>query len=367
MNSLSIDKGRILVYRLFDVAHEIDLATMESRARKGVKRLRLSKHTYMEALEFNDPPVSLELDGFAMPLFGKELTVCVIAKAYDFGVISIAFDITIPHGTSFEALETAAISLDMDELNHIIAREYCHNLVKDLGDAVIDPYIKDEFEEEYMIFYIEKLDREMDALEFFKKYDPSKLLLYETRQVSHYARAETLKHRFSYYPDDFVVVHLDNALVMEPSGSLDIPDLLEFATAQILELRYYDNVLDKEMAWIYSEIPKNKSASIFKLRNYEKLAKKIIYTITDLTAVTEKVDNALKVTEDVYYAKIYKTAMILFQGKAWEDSIRGKLATVTDAYKMICDEISTNKGHILELWIIILIVIEIILLIVIEW
>ena len=87
----------------------------------------------------------------------------------------------------------------------------------------------------------------------------------------------------------------------------------------------------------------------------------------ELTEVTEKVDNALKVTEDVYYAKIYRTAMMLFRSRDWELSIKEKLQVITNTYKMLYDEISTKRGHLLELGIFLLIVIEIILLIVIEW
>ena len=34
----------------------------------------------------------------------------------------------------------------------------------------------------------------------------------------------------------------------------DVPDLLEFATAHLLELRYYDDLLDRELHRIYDEL-----------------------------------------------------------------------------------------------------------------
>ncbi|RJQ42941.1 MAG: hypothetical protein C4538_12860 [Nitrospiraceae bacterium] len=367
METLSIKKGRIIIYRLFDVASEINLSLVEAQAREGTKRLRLSKHPYMKALEFTNPPVSFELQGFDKHLFDKEIKVSIIAKAYDFGVISIAFDIPIPAGTAFTGIETVSKALDSDVSIYQKAREYVSNLVQTLGNAVISPGIKEEFEEDYMIFFIEGIEPAMEASRFLSIYDPSRLLLYETQDVSLYTKEETLKHRFSYYPNDLVILHLDNAFVIEPSGSSDIIDILEFANAQLLELRYYDHVLDKELSLIYSELPKQKRVSVFRLRAYERLAKKLTVTVTDLTEVTEKVDNALKVTEDVYYAKIYRSAMTLFRSSDWESSIKGKLQIVTNTYKMLYDEISNRRGHLLELWIIILIVIEIILLMVIEW
>lgn len=367
MDSLSIKKGRIVIYRLFDVASEINLALVEAQAREGTKRLRLSRHPYMKALEFTNPPVSFELQGFVKHLFDQDIKINVIAKAYDFGVISLAFDVPIPQDTVFSELEKVAKDLDSDASIYQKAEEQTVNLVQTLGNAVISPGIKEEFEEDYMVFYIEELDQPVDATGFLSRYDPSRLLLYETQEVSQYTREETLKHRFSYYPNDLIILHLDNAFVIEPSGSSDILDILEFANAQLLELRYYDHVLDKELSRIYSELPKHKRVSVFSLRAYERLAKKITETVTDLTVVTEKVDNALKVTEDVYYAKIYRTAMMLFRSMDWELSIKEKLQIVTNTYKMLYGEISTRRGHLLELGIIILILIEIILLMVIEW
>lgn len=367
MEKLLIKSGRIIIYRLFDIASEINLSLVESKAKEGVRRLRLSKHPYMKALEFTNPPVSFELRGFMKSLFGHDVRINVIAKAYDFGVLSLAFDIPIPANTTFFELETVAKELDGDESIDEKAREYVTHLINDLGNAIIGPEIKEDFIEDYMVFLIEQFDKEIEASEFLRRYDPSRLLLYETRGVSHYTRQETLRHRFSYYPDDLVIVHLDNAFIIEPSGSSDILDILEFANAQILELRYYDHVLDKELTWIYRELSRRGRVSIFRLRAYERLAREITETVTDLTEVTEKVNNALKVTEDVYYARIYRTTMLLFRSRDWEDSIKEKLQIVTNTYKILYDEISTKRGHLLELGIFLLIVIEIILLIVVEW
>ncbi|MBL7032450.1 MAG: hypothetical protein ISR97_04645 [Nitrospira sp.] len=364
---LTIEKGRIIIYRVFDVSDEIDLSLVESKIKEGAKRLRLSKHPYMKALEFTDPPVSFVLPGFTITLFDREVEVSVIAKAYDFGVLSLALNIPIPKGTPLSTLEAVAKELDTDESIENRAKDYILQLTNSLGSAVKDPGLKEEFVEDYTVFMIEQFDRKIDAEAFLKEYDPSRLLLYETRELSEYTKEETLRHRFSYYPDDLVIVHLDNAFVIEPSGSSDICDILEFANAQILELRYYDHLIDKQLSWIYKELSKRKTASAFRLRDYEKLAKRINETVTDLTEVTEKVDNALKVTEDVYYAKIYRTAMTLFRSSNWQTSIKEKLQVLTNNARMIYEEISTNRGHILELGIIILIIAEIILLMVIEW
>lgn len=358
---LSISKGRIVFYRLFDIASEIEINRIEKKATKGVKRLKLSKHPYMEALQFTNPPISFDLKSFKEEFNNKLMDVDVVAKLYDFGVLSLAFFINLPKDYSFKELEATAYYIDTEKPLDKRAIEYVKEILHTFSDSIIEPGIKEEFTEDYTVYFIEKLNPPMNANDFLKHYNPAKLLLNETKQLSEYTIEETLKYKFSYYPDDLVIVHLDNAFVIEPSGSSDLLDLLEFANAQILELRYYDSFLDNELNLIYKELSNRSGISILSLREHEKLARRLTETVTDLTEVTEKVNNALKVTEDVYYAKIYRTVMNLLRSKDWEDSIDNKLQVIINTYKMIYDEISTKREQLLELGIFLLIIIEIFL------
>lgn len=354
---VSVEKGRILIYRLFDVAQEIDLSMIDRFQREGSKRLKFSKNHYMKALEFANPPISFELAPFSRVFFNGEASISVIARAYDFGVISISFDLAIPVHTSFEAIEAAAAALDADGSIEETAKQYLVQLVDSLGPAVKGPEIKEGFVEDYMVFYIERLSGGVTVEEFLKSYDPARLLLYESRPLSPFMSRETLIHSFSYYPDDLVIVHTDNALIIEPSGSFDLPDILEFANAQIFELRFYDAVMDRELAWIYAELSRRR-VSVLSLKKYERLARKMIQTVLDVTEVTGRVNNSLKVTEDVYYARIYRTFMMLLRSRDWEVSINGKLQVVMNTYKMLHDEISIKRGYAVEVGIFILILIE---------
>ena len=358
---ITVSKGRILIYRLFDVALEIDLARIEEGAREGTRRLKLSKQPFMKALEFTNPPVALELPSLRKGYFGRETNVNVIAKAFDFGVLSIMFEVPVPAGTSMEELEATVRDLDSDEGLDSRAREYAVGLMESLGPAIIGPEIKEGFLEDYMVIYIEELGDGLKAPDLVERYDPSRLLLYESRELSRFTREETLRNSFSYYPDDLIIIHVDNALIIDPTGSFDLPDILEFANAQIFELRYYDRVIDRELQWIYKQISSRRGVSFSRLRDYERLSRRLVRTVTDITEVTERVNNSLKVTEDIYYARIYRTFMSVLRSKDWETSIRDKLQTVMNTYNMIHDEISIRRAYLIELGILILIAIEMVL------
>lgn len=362
MKNVSVKRGSIVVYRLFDAASFVDLSLVESMAREHpAKRLMLSRRAQVKALEFSNPPVSLDLKDFTKDIFGTEAPVKVFARAYDFGVISISFSFPIPSGSTFDQIEEAARTIDEDASLDLLAREYVDEVLGAFAPAITDGGVKEGFVEDYAVFFIEEIEWAEGGL--LQVYDPSRLLLYETGELSPEIRKETLVHRFSYHPDDLVILHYDNALVVEPSGNRDLLDILEFANAQLLELRYYDGALDRELNWIYPELQRRGRVSIMRLRQYERLAMRMTEAVRDITEVTEKVNNAIKVTEDVYFARIYRTAMRIFRSADWEESIREKIGVISDTYRMLHNEISIKRGHLLEATIIILILVEIVFLI----
>ncbi len=363
MNSdhdLKITKGRLLIYRLFDVADEIDLTVVE-RKTKEATRVRPSKIPFSKALHFKNPPLSLELKPFSITLASSKFNVSVIAKVFDFGVVSICFVIPA-EGLTLKDLTEVAIAADRDKGLHQRAVQYIRALMDTFSEALSVASLKENFFEDYFITYIQEFNHTPSMQDLIDSFPLANLLLMDPRtSLSHRTIQEALRHRFSYYQDDLVVLHYDSAVVVDPSGSTDIADILEFANAQILELRFYDSLLDRELQWLYDELEKQREPSIFNLRAYRGILKRLSRVVTELTEVTERVHNALKVTEDVYYSRIYRTAMALLRSADWEESINEKLRIVTNTYRMLSDELSTRREQLIELGIFLLIVLEILL------
>src|SRR5262249_11407875 len=140
---------------------------------------------------------------------------------------------------------------------------------------------------------------------------------------------DVLKHAHSYFDDDIAIIDWNSALVIEPSGSRAIPDILEFTTSQLLELRYYDGVFDKELARIYDDLAEVRRSPFALIRDpYSRLARAVLLRLVELTEFTERVDNALKVIGDFYLARVYQSAVRRFRIGAWRQSIDGKQALV---------------------------------------
>lgn len=354
--------GNLLLYRLYDVAWEIDLQRIQERVRES-RRLSLDRRLSSKAFEFANPPVTLRLKGLEKSIDGAPYSINAYAKAYDYGVLGIILDIPIS-GARISELEALAASLRKDNpLGEAFLRAR-DGLVSDLRDAMTAVNIS-RFEEDYTVYLITAMSPPLTAEEFLGSYEIGRLLLYEEGESlpGKAVMRELLSNRFSYSEGDMVVINWDNALVIEPTGSRDIPDLLEFANAQLLELRFYDNLLDRELDSIYKRISSRAPASIWKVKRYEELAARVMRTVTELTDITEKVDNSLKVTEDVYYARVYTSALRLFRVGQWEDSIRKKIDIASRVYEMLYREIANKRTELLELIIVILIALEIVLFI----
>jgi hypothetical protein len=355
----SIKKGKILTYRLFDTAYEIDLLRVEEEIKKETTRLKIKRKPFSKAFEFTNPPVSFQLQALEREFAGRRVNINVYVRAYDFGVLSIILEMPVydMHLQEFEDL-AHALKQSGDIENE--CRNQLRQAVEVLGNSLIGPN-PSLFEEDYTVFFIESLEPETDIDNLLRHYDIARLLLYEDKPLSVRIKEEINALKFSYYANDCTVLSWDSALIIEPSGETEVADILEFAHAQLLELRYYDHIVDGELVTLYNSISGKGITSLWKIKKYEKLAAKAMRTITELTDITEKVDNSLKVTEDVYYAKIYMAASRLFRVKEWDAGIRRKLEIATRVYDMLYRDIATKRTELLELTIVILIMIEIVL------
>ncbi|MDA8325051.1 MAG: hypothetical protein M0033_02410 [Nitrospiraceae bacterium] len=356
--------GGILLYRLYDVSWDIDLAAVEERVR-DYKRQSIDRKRFSKAFEFINPPLSLTLKTFEKDLHGKLFTTNVYGKAYDYGVLSIIFEIPF---SGIEISEFQLLAKNPEELFKEDFQNEVNRLVDDLGDALhqVGPI---RFEEDYTVYYVRQLHSGGTSKDLLGVCDIGSLLLYEEGESppSPSTKAELLSaNSFSYSDNDLVVLSWDKALVFEPGGSMDIPDLLEFANAQLLELRVYDDMLDRELDIINTRLIKQASPSIWKIKRYEELATKVMLTVTDFTHITEKIDNSLKVTEDVYYARVYAAALSLFRVQQWAESIEGKINIASRSYDMLYRMISNKRTELLEFVIILLIALEIVLILILK-
>lgn len=189
------------------------------------------------------------------------------------------------------------------------------------------------------------------------------LLVGERMRVSSAARRELVPYRFSYYEDDLTVLTWESALVIEPQiDNEDVEYVLEFANAQLLELRMYDLQLDAEIPALYDRAEAVRARHRPRLSGrFRAVLSELQTRVADVTETIERVENALKVTNDVYLARIYAAALDLFREQAWRRGIERKLGILRETYVMLNTEAQVARAELLEIAIVVLIVVELLL------
>jgi len=343
----------IWVYRLYDTAEEINLHRVEEilSQEHQASRMRLSR-IRPKSIQLKNPPVAVDLGETPVTLCGRTHNAHFTGKIYDLGVIVIIMRLPLPSEMKYEDIKDLSIELYNSEAIEPVFFKQLSNTRNILSAALIKEAFSG-FVEDFTIFYFKEWD---------KSWDPVPLLLAEAEPVSPEVRRETLRNSFSYGLQDLAIITWDSALVYDSAGSTDIPDLLEFANSQLLELRYYDSLLTVEMENMYDAIEEaEKLTSFRRLNHYRRIMNQLMELIVDLTEITERIDNSLKVTEDVFYARIYGTALSILRTKNWAESINRKITIITQSYTMLSNRNINQRSELLELAIVFLILLEVFL------
>jgi hypothetical protein len=367
--ALDVSVGYILAYRLFDVAYAIDLGKAEETwartVRTGSSRGRLTT-TPQKAISFGVPPVALGLGTVALALPDGAVQATVTARLFDFGVVSLALRVPVADLTwavfsqRFNAVDLAVGFAPAS----VLWTELLDRVRQGVGDALIRP-TPSTLEEDYLVGVANAFSENISAEALAGRIDLVSLLSGEQRPLSPGARRDLLRHRYSYYTDDMVVLTWDRAFIYEPRGDTDVTDVLEVANAQLLEMRYYDELLDAELPRMYDLVEAARRRwALPGARRFADLARRLYTMVAEVTELTEKVDNALQVTEDVYLARIYAAALELSRVSTVSAAVDRKLSIIRDTYTALYDEASGSRSSLLEIIIVVMIAVEIVLAII---
>ena len=362
---LRVAEGSVLIYRLFDVADAIDLARAEALAAAPAGRLKLDRALSASAIEFPRPPLLLALGRRDLELPTGRVAATASAHVFDFGVVSIRYTIPVGPGTTLTALVPmaewllAATRTAVDTAARHDADEVC----KAMEPALERPH-RWEGHETYQVFFVRSFQgRRVRARELLTRGPIPALLLGETSTtpISASERQDVLSHHFSYLESDLAVVHWNSAFVLEPSGLEDVPDLLEFATAHLLELRYYDDLLDRELHRLYDELEAGGNHLVNVLtRKYRVLQRRTAALLLELSEMIERLENAVKIVGDFYLARLYQSAVRRFRLAAWQETVLRKQKLLAEVNDLTGEAADTSRSELIEVAVLLLILWEVV-------
>lgn len=351
--------GRLTATRMYDLGYAVDLARVERNLRESATRPGFTRAS-PRSVSYATPPVDIGLGQTTIELLGSEATLHVRVRVYDFGAARLSYELplsSLPWGRYVELANQMETVLQASPS----WEEYLARVRGLLGDAVQKPQGAGP-EVGYLFATVHRLDPPLGGERLMEVVDLVPLLTGDTRPLSAHARKEAMEHAYSYYSDDLVVIGPSRALILEPGGEPDIEDILAVAHAQLLELRYYAHRLDRELPAMYDRIERARSTfGGLARRRYATLARSLHALLAEVTELSERIENALVVTEDVYLAEVYAAALDQYRVHASSAAVDRKLAIIRDAYSALHEEATSARAEYLEIAIVLLIALEILL------
>ncbi len=356
--------GEAIVYRLYDVGYEIRLDRLVDLLASSAPERPRPLRGEAQTIQIPNPPVTVSLGAETVVVGDEPREAEFSARLFDFGVVSLRARLAARPDLSwgeFAAFGAAVSSAPGWAAAFARVRE---RLLARIAPAIERPG-EAPVTEDYVVFRVNRLEDAAGArlpADALRDEDIARLLVGESRPLSAATHRELMSQRFSYFEDDLAVLTWNAALVVElAAGDTDVQYVLEFANAQLLELRFDDALLDAEIPKIYTRIAEARRGIHLLARGFSRVLADLQTRVADATELVERVENSLKVTDDVFLARIYAAALEIFRGGTWRRGIERKLAILRDSYGMLNAESQARRAEMLEIIIVLLIGFEILL------
>jgi hypothetical protein len=355
-------KGTVLCFRIFDVATEIDL----NKAMDALNSLGQSEQFKLRKISrsmvVKDAPLVVTLGSWTEDIDERKWDVTAYAKIFSFGAISITLRFEVPNYVEVAVIRKLAAFLDRSEYIHNIACDQRQKIIDKIG-RFMEHGSHEEIFEDYIIYLRHTEENQLDFINnLSQSYQIHELLLLDKAEIlSEQTKSQFKNYIYQYSNLDIVAVDWNCAFICSEGDAQDIADVLEFGLCQLLELRYYDELLDQKLNSVYTAV-QSSAPSIFNSQ-YRHLGQQAARLYIDISDVVEKVENSLKVIGDFYYAKIFRGAVDRFRIKDWQTSVDNKLSNLVEISNLFQNDIVARRTMWMEIIVIALIAVEVIPLI----
>lgn len=357
--TVKIKKGSVFVYRIFDIAEEINIPKAEACLKdiRGRDSFKVPKFID-RGIVVKSPPVAFGLGEVEIKLEGGTYRAQVLGKVRDYGVLSLIYEIPIKEGTAWDDLIALAADLEEGSEVDLIAQAQSLEVAERISLSLKQRTAWNSFED-YIIYFIEEFEGDVTARNLSSQADVSALLLAEDdTKIATSTRNSILENLYQYGEDDLAYVEWNSALVVEPKGGREVPDILEFALTHLLEMRYYDDLLDQRLGSLYDDIERSKGKLV--RGKFSQIYQEASSRYIEFSEFTERVENSLKVVGDFYLATVYRAANRRFRLSDWQQNITRKMNLLAQVSSLLQGELNMRRSHWLEIIIILLIAVEVV-------
>jgi hypothetical protein len=346
---------------LYDIAEEIDLERLRNILGASPSRREPAfRHPVPEYVRFERPPVAEQV-GLRKTQSGESVEVRV--RYFDYGVASV--ELQRPFSGVWTELVSVANRWIMSPELEACALTVLRDCMTRTAGALSKPH-ESWIAEDY---YVVQLDPVSDgsgtlpADQLLREHgaDIAQIVRGEELALSVSERQEVLQSSMSYYPTDLLVLGWVAGFVYDTRNSASSTiELLEYANTQLLEFRYYDDVLTRVLADVYKRLERKRT--LWARWKLAREAENLNTIRLDYQELAERTDNAIKFLSDMFYARAYRLAAARIGVTDYRDLVTEKLNTARDLYESMVNEFHQGRAFFLELMVVIILMVEIVFL-----
>ena len=357
---MTILHGQLIGLFSFDIGYEIDLDRARLLLDDAVTLEPERRRAAPAYIGHTTPPLRAPLGTRAVQLGNETVSAQAAVVVHEVGAITIL--LTMPLECDVTALPRLTATLAGTGPLEDAARALVDTLRPRLAPAVVKPAANDVVEDYYVI-QVDRLDPPSSAADFLHAARGllASALRCEAEPLSDAEIDDALRTQLSYYPDDVVVTDWNVAIVIDPDYALAV-NVLEYLNVQLLELRYFDALLDRQVADTYGLATMRARRMPLANRPVQRALDELAAIRLDVASMVERLHNAFKLGGDLYLTKLYTRTADRLGLPTWEASVQRKLDLLHERYNVLAGRVSVARSEILEITIVILIVVELLVL-----
>lgn len=335
---------------LFDVAEEIDLKSLSRwRGEKSERppQFRLPAPVYVG---FAQRPLVMPADS----VHAAGVDFAASLKLFDYGVVSVHLTtpIQLPWSLLPQSTQPWIGSLEIENQARALAR----STLEKLNQFLVKPSAE-WMSEDYYALHL--LNTEGDAQQFasLHRAELAQVVRGEAAQLSEAEQTEIHRGSISYYPNDLLVAGWTAAVIYDTQeGAADTLQILEYANSQLLEFRFFDDTMTRELAQVYRSLETRRG--LFSRWRMARNAERLNAIRLDVVELSERSDNALKFMGDMFYARAYRFLSERIGVNDYRKLVDSKLTTARDLYEFMVNEFHHGRAYVLELAVVIILIID---------
>lgn len=350
--------GNILLFHAFDVGQSIDIKQIKDK-----KLVTLSASVAFPYFKNYHIPLFVEVPNFVPSKMVDEgiksstRMDCLYARIHNFGAISLCYK--IPFCATLDTLKVKIIQT-VENYRKISKKDAAYIFDK-ISSAIAQPHFYN-LRSEYYAVQVNSFNEKLEPEDFKEKYGSqiASMLRLEVQNLSEFQEEDILESVTGYYGKDMVVIDTEGAFIFDDEY-YEVIEFFELANVQKLELQCFDKILDQELNLLHKNEKYKMSLMSYVpviSTNLDTLLTRLMHLRLDVSVVSERLSNSIKMVGNAYYAKLYSMLVDKLALGEWKTSINEKMSIINELYMVRKNQLDTARSEFLEIVIIILITLD---------